>query len=184
MFCTVPDLLNTIASDGVTRLKRLLFLAVLALVCSGSLYGAAGAPHILKIDPPDWWADMPKTMLLVRGENLCGAQFNVSDKQLRVDRANVSSNCHWAEVWLNASPKRPETVSLRVHTDGGESSASYQFNERKQPDAGFAGFSSADALYLIMTDRFSDGDLRNDGVDGRSEEQTADAASERGKPRG
>src|SRR6185437_10616405 len=31
---------------------------------------------------------------------------------------------------------------------------------------GFAGFSSKDVMYLIMTDRFADGDLANDaGVD-------------------
>jgi neopullulanase len=155
----------------------------MAILCSLPMFGA-NAPQILKIDPPDWWAGMPEPMLLVRGENLCGARFSVSDQHLRVDRFNISNNCHWVELWLNASPALPEKVMLRVHTDGGNISASYQFNERKRPDAGFAGFSSADAMYLIMTDRFADGDLRNDGVAARSDENSADAAAERAKPHG
>ncbi|WP_348264781.1 alpha-amylase family glycosyl hydrolase [Telmatobacter sp. DSM 110680] len=165
-------------------MKRVLFMAVLALACSMSLHGAAGAPRILKIDPPDWWADMPKPMLLVRGENLCSAHFSVSDPEIHVDRFSISSNCHWAELWLNASPSEPETVSLHAHTVAGDASASYQFNERKRADAGFAGFSSADAMYLIMTDRFADGDLQNDGVEAQSDETSADATAERAKPRG
>jgi glycosidase len=155
----------------------------MAVLCSLPVFGA-DAPRILKIDPPDWWAGMPKPMLLVRGENLCGAQFSVSNQHLRVDRFNISNNCHWAELWLNASPTLPEKVTLRVHTDGGDTSASYQFNERKRADGEFAGFSSADAMYLIMTDRFADGDLRNDGVEARSDENSADAAAERSKPHG
>jgi glycosidase len=39
-------------------------------------------------------------------------------------------------------------------------------------------------MYLIMTDRFADGDLRNDGIEARSDESSTDAAAERAKPRG
>lgn len=127
---------------------------------------------------------MPKPMLLVRGENLCGARVSLSDNRLQVEHSRISGNCHWAELWLSASPSRPEKVEVRVQTSGGETSVSYEFKQRKQADAGFAGFSSSDAMYLIMTDRFADGDLGNDGVEASSQEQAADAAAERAKPRG
>jgi neopullulanase len=162
--------------------KHILLLFVLTGFCSQAL--GATTPRILKIDPPDWWANMPKPMLLVRGENLCGARFSLSDEQLRVERSTISDNCHWAELWLNSTPGLPETVSLRVHTDDGDTSATYKFGERKSAGLGFDGFSSADAMYLIMTDRFADGDLQNDGVKAQSENSSADAAAERAKPRG
>jgi len=53
-----------------------------------------------KIDPPNWWAAMPKPMLLVQGEHLDGARFRLSDRSLHLDRTIISPNGHWAELWL------------------------------------------------------------------------------------
>src|SRR5581483_7991383 len=48
----------------------------------------------------------------------------------------------------------------------------------------FAGFSSSDVMYLIMTDRFADGDLTNDGPHAEDAGASAAAVAERAKPRG
>src|SRR6185437_12996556 len=69
-------------------------------------------PVMTKIDPPNWWAAMPKPMLLVHGEHLDNAQFHVSDKALRIQKIYTSKNGHWAELWLSASPAKPETISV------------------------------------------------------------------------
>jgi glycosidase len=127
---------------------------------------------------------MPKPLLLVRGEHLAGARFTLSDRHLRIDQVKISANGHWAELWLSASPERAETVTIGVRTPDGEASLEYRFEQRRRVTDGFAGFSSHDAMYLIMTDRFADGDLANDGLDGKQTEDSADAAAERAKVRG
>ena len=137
-----------------------------------------------KIDPPNWWAGMPKPMLLVRGEGLSGAHFTLSDKALRVDRTETSANGHWAILWLSASPTAPEKVTLRAASGGRQATLPYTFAARRPPTQGFAGFSSNDVMYLIMTDRFADGDATNDGALGASSATSRDAADERAKPRG
>ena len=138
---------------------------------------SAAAPTIQKIDPPGWWASMPAPMLLVRGGNLVGARFGLSDAQLHISKTDISANGHWAQLWLDASPTKPETVTLTVHTPAnGEASARYTFAARRPASEGFAGFSSKDVLYLIMTDRFADGDPAND--------HQPDANDDRTKPRG
>ena len=141
-------------------------------------------PSIANIDPPNWWAGFPKPMLLVRGEHLAGAKFTLSDPRLHVDKAHISANGHWAELWLNASPAQPETVALKAQTSSGESSVPFRFERKRVPGDGVAGFSSRDAIYLIMTDRFADGDPNNDGTDGTAREDSDEAAAERAKPRG
>jgi len=139
---------------------RVAVLMMLSLAAS-----ARGAsPRITKIDPPNWWAGMPKAMLLVEGENLAGVRFHLSDARLRVERTKVSANGHWAELWLNASPVKAETVTLVAEGADGKTSAPYRFDERRKPSDGFAGFSSKDVMYLIMTDRFADGDAGNNGT--------------------
>jgi neopullulanase len=123
-------------------------------------------------------------MLLLQGENLSGAQFTLSDRHLHVDRVKISANGHWAELWLNASAALAETVTVRARNAVGEASLQYRFEQRRSAADGFAGFSSRDAMYLIMTDRFADGDLANDGLEGTQPEGSADAAAERAKIRG
>jgi len=104
-----------------------------------------------KVDPPNWWAGMPKPMLLVKGEHLDGARFSLSDSALTVERVTVSANGHWAELWLSASPVKAESVTVTAEVHGSKASLPYVFAERKSPGAGFAGFSSKDVMYLVMT---------------------------------
>ena len=132
-----------------------------------------GAPRMTKVDPPNWWAEMPKAMLLVQGENLSGATVSLSDARLRVEKTKVSANGHWAQLWLSASPVKAETVMITAEGSEGKAALPFTFAARRKSDDGFAGFSSKDVMYLIMTDRFADGDATNNGV-----------GYDRAKPRG
>ena len=135
-------------------------LIVLLLVASSAL---AQAPKILKVDPPNWWPSMPAPMLLIQGDNLAGATFTFSDRSLRVSKKSISANGHYVELWLAASPVHAETVRIIVRTAAGQTSQFYIFAPRRNPSEGFAGFTSKDVMYLIMPDRFADGDPSNDG---------------------
>ncbi len=127
---------------------------------------------------------MPKPMLLVRGEGLREAKFSLSDRVLKIEKVVPSENGHWAQLWLSASPAAPETVKLTAKAGRETVETRYTFAAQRPASDGFAGFSSRDVMYLIMTDRFADGDLQNDGVDAQSAETSAEAAAERAKPRG
>lgn len=116
---------------------------------------------------------MPEPMLLIEGEGLQGAQFSLSDKSLHLRKTYISANGHWAELWLSASPAEPETISIMVKNSSGKATSPFTFAARRETRDGFAGFSSKDVMYLIMTDRFADGDPANDGV-----------GYDRAKPRG
>jgi len=159
---------------------------MLACCCCAS---AQSEPlSILKIDPPNWYAGMPEPMLLVRGTGLPQAAFSLSDPTLHISKRTVSENGHWAQLWLSASPAKPETVTLRATHGAASAELHYTFAAHRAPgnapNAGLAGFSPRDVLYLIMTDRFADGDLSNDGPSATDSADSAAAAAERAKPRG
>lgn len=147
--------------------RKIRALAAGIVWCAAAACAQTSAPKIEKIDPPNWWANMPKAMLLVKGEHLDGAAFSTSDARLRVDHVKTSANGHWAELWLTASPQRPEEITLSVSNRAGKATARYPFLKRRETNDGFAGFSSKDVMYLIMTDRFADGDPKNDDPGGR-----------------
>ena len=158
-------------------------LATMAMLLCGAAM-AQGPVRIDKIDPPNWWAEMPKPMLLVRGEGLQGASFSVSDARLKIERTTVSENGHWVQLWLSASPAKAETVQLRVKHGSAQVETPYTFSERKPASAGFAGFNASDVMYLIMQDRFADGDLNNDGAHAAAAVDSEDARAQRGMIRG
>lgn len=161
-------------------------LALLASLLVAALPAfAAPAPVITKVDPPNWWASMDHSLfLLVRGENLSGARWALSDPSLHITSQKISPNGHWAMLWLAAPPTTPETISLSATTAAGHAEVRYIFAEKKPASAGFAGFSAKDVIYLIMTDRFADGDLHNDGLLATDDASSAVAESQRVNPRG
>jgi glycosidase len=116
----------------------------------------AQAPSIDKIDPPGWFAGLPDPMLLVHGENLNQARFTLSGEGVTLERAQASENGHWAFLWLKTADAAPQTLSVTATNDRGQARHAFALAARS-PDAGaHRGLSSADVLYLIMTDRFAE----------------------------
>jgi glycosidase len=145
---------------------RFLFLCIVCFaVCGLQKVGAqagGGAPAIEKIDPPGWWVALPEPMLLVHGEHLKNAKFAVSGRGVGIVRTQASENGHWAFVWLRTANAAAQTLKITARNASGEAKSSYKLAERMDGADAHKGFSAADAMYLIMTDRFADGNTAND----------------------
>ena len=140
---------------------RLSFLLAGALACSAAV-SYAQAPRINKIDPPNWWSGLPDPMLLVHGEDLIGARFAVEGRSVAITRTEVSANGHWAFLWLRTADARPQRLWVTANNGAGEARTAFALEARDADAPGHQGFSSADAMYLIMTDRFADGHPQDD----------------------
>jgi len=127
-------------------------------VCCASPSGQAQAPKIDKIDPPNWWTGLPDPMLLLHGENLNGAELGIETSGVTLLRTQVSANGHWAFLWLQTANAAPQTLRITARNHDGEVRRGFVLAARSQDPDAHRGFSSADAMYLIMTDRFADGD--------------------------
>ncbi len=128
-------------------------------------------PCVDKVDPPNWWIDLPSPMLLLHGAHLDGATFSVSGSGVSVVKSQISANGHYAFLWLDTQSAAPQRDTIRVTTASASVTVPFQLHRRTP--AAHAGFSPSDVMYLIMTDRFADGDPSNDPK-----------ISERSEPRG
>ncbi len=133
----------------------------------------AQAPRIDKIDPPGWWVGLPAPMLLVHGENLKGSRLSVAGKGVLLAKTHASENGHWAFLWLRTKGAAAQTLTVSARNGQGQSQQPFVLAARSTGPKAHRGFSSADVLYLIMTDRFARGAAPDDRV-----------ALERDKPRG
>ena len=154
---------------------RLFCLATLLMICGGSVFAAPapgppgrcdakrdGAPCVDKIDPPDWWSEFPDPMLLVHGENLKQAHFTVTGKGVAILHTQASDNGHWAFLWLRTKDAAPQTLWVIASNAQGRARSAFALKARDNDPKAHRGFSSADVLYLIMTDRFAEGNAAND----------------------
>jgi len=125
----------------------------------------AQAPEVLKVDPPSWWIGSSNNpvRLLIRGRNLEGARVQALGRGLRlvgVPKVNERGNYIFVDVSI-APGARQGLHNLRIRTSKGSATATFEVLERRNHATRFKGFSPEDVVYLIMIDRFSDGDQSN-----------------------
>lgn len=124
----------------------------------------AAPPEVIKVEPPNWWINhtINPVRLLVRGRNLQGAAV-VATSGLSVANAKVNTNGTYLFVDVTIPPATvPGPASLTVRTADGAAPLPFEVS-RPLPSTGrFQGFSPNDIIYLIMPDRFSNGDPIND----------------------
>jgi len=152
------------------------FVLILAVLNVGAW--AQPAPLVKNVEPPNWWVNYtPELTLLLTGENLNGARVESTTKDVTPLGAEASANGHYLFVRLQLSANLPPgTVPLRLITPAGSTTVSLPLLARADSHGRFEGFSRDDVIYLIMPDRFADGDPSNDKPAG------SDGVYDRGNP--
>lgn len=138
----------------------------LLLACSLALSSAtaAQAPTVRKIEPPNWWVNFtPELTLLLTGENLRGAQVESGSTSATLLGSDASDNGHYLFVYLRlSSDLRAGSLALHLLTPAGSTTVQLPLLARTEISNRSEGFSRDDVIYLIMPDRFADGDPSND----------------------
>jgi glycosidase len=146
-------------------------LAVVALLAGTALgqgppaSARAGPPAVSKVEPPGWWAGhtVNPVRLLVRGRNLHGARVEGPGHGVSVGlvRVNASGTYAFADVHV-APAARPGAHPLRLTTAGGSTSVPFELLDPLPRSGRFQGLGADDVVYLLMPDRFANGDPGND----------------------
>ncbi|MDX6575062.1 MAG: neopullulanase [Blastocatellia bacterium] len=146
---------------------RLLYktLCFLALFCGGVSASLAQSPEVQKLEPPSWWigSSVNPVRVLIKGRNLFGAQVVPVGSGLRVaGTSKVSASGDYLFVDLAIAPNaQPGERTLKITNGSGSTTARFEILPRLDHAGRFQGFSPDDVMYLIMIDRFSDGDQTN-----------------------
>jgi neopullulanase len=143
--------------------KRCAALFIL-LIAAVSLCVAQNAPAVLKVEPPNWWVghSINPVRVLIRGSNLTGARVEAVGSGLKTSltRINAAGTYLFVDVVIDAQAT-PGRRGLRITTAGGTVTAPFDISQPLPRAGRFQGFSTDDVIYLLMPDRFSDGDPSN-----------------------
>ncbi len=138
-----------------------LIAGILLLSCVAQ---PVGAPQITKVEPPNWWVNfVSPVMVLLYGEGLSQARISVSYRGIKIQKTQLQPDGKHAFVWLAiARNAKPGNVKLSIKTAIGTTTADLSLLERLPQTGRFQGVTRDDVIYLIMPDRFADGDPSND----------------------
>ena len=152
--------------------KQILLLAMAVLS-----FNLSANPRIDRTEPLSWWTGMRSSLtLMLQGEDLADATVTIApankkDKDL-VDGLVVIGQ-HNAEspnyLFVDLDVKKAGVYRITLQKGKKSASVTYQINERRKGSADRQSFSSADVVYLIMSDRFVDGDESNNAVPSMAE---------------
>lgn len=153
--------------------KTTIFICTLCAVV-----GMMSAQQIQRVEPLSWWTDMrtPLTLMLY-GDNLKDAQVTIQKKQGKKAIATdglVVKGQHNAEsanyLFIDMDVRKAGDYIISVKKGKKTAKVSYSIAERKASSADRKSFTEADVIYLIMSDRFVDGDPSNNTTKHTKEE--------------
>jgi glycosidase len=132
-----------------------------ALVASTAF---AQAPAVSKVEPPNWWPghSIAPVRVLLRGMHLGGASVEAVGHGVSIGltRSNASGTYLFVDVLIDPSAA-PGMRTLRVKTAAGATDVPFELSAPLPRVGRFQGITSDDVLYLLMPDRFADGDPSN-----------------------
>ncbi len=140
--------------------------SLLAFACAVLSHAA---PVITKVDPPNWWIRHTRNpiQVLLTGSDLNGAAVSTASTGFRVDVRRTSANGHYIFAYLTIHPSvKPGKYRFDVKSASGTAGFDFTLDAPLDPKSRFQGFSSDDVIYLIMPDRFANGDPSNDSPAG------------------
>jgi neopullulanase len=141
--------------------------------------GGENAPAVTKVEPPNWWIGLtPEVMLLLSGTALEATKVECNLSSLQVERTQASAGGRYLFVWLRFGPEiRSGTAVCRITAPTGMTSFELPLATRVETIHRFQGVTPEDVIYLIMPDRFANGDPTNDELAG------TEGTHDRSKPR-
>jgi neopullulanase len=119
---------------------------------------------VTKVEPPNWWVDLtPEVMVLLSGRDLQATHVTCNLSTITVQRTQSSADGKYLFVWLTIGKlTKPGTAVCRITTSTGGTSFELPLSAKTPSLGKFQGLSQDDVLYLIMPDRFANGDPSND----------------------
>lgn len=136
--------------------------------CALALWGLAcaiAAPTVQKVEPPNWW--VPHTynpvQILLTGSGLKGATVTPASKGFKIDVRAASDDGRYLFVYLNVGKDvRPGAYRFQLRNASGTCDFTFTLDRPLETTGRFQGFSPGDVIYLVMPDRFANGDPSND----------------------
>ena len=146
----------------------LTIMAVLSLLFP---FSSKSYAVIKKVAPTFWWAGMKNSELqvLLYGEDIASSEVSISSKDIYLEEIVRQSNSNYLIIYLDLNDAQAQKFDIILKKGRKITKVPYELKERTRVGSDIEGFTASDVLYLIMPDRFANGNPENDVVPGMLE---------------
>lgn len=115
-----------------------------------------------EVHPLNWWADMknPELQVLLHGKNIGQSEVSLSTSDVKINRIERTENPNYLILYLDTRGAKPQTFNIELRNGKKTLNVPYELCRRDRKWRG--SFDASDVLYLLMPDRFANGDASND----------------------
>lgn len=132
------------------------------------------AVKVDRIDPANWFVGMKNTslQLMVYGENIRQADVTTDYDGVKIDSIVRLDSPNYLLVYLNLEGVKPGEMTLNFKNGKAVKKVKYELKAREKRGEERMGFTNADVLYMLMPDRFADGNPDNNDIKGMNPYKT------------
>ncbi|WP_455636908.1 alpha-amylase family glycosyl hydrolase [Parabacteroides sp.] len=129
-------------------------------------FGTVVSQNINKVEPLFWWAGMknPELQLMVYGEGISDYRPVIDSPGVYLKNYVTVESPNYLILYLDISLADPGSFDINFIKGKKKIAYSYELKKRRYSTADIQGYDSSDVLYLIMPDRFANGDSSNDQI--------------------
>ncbi|WP_343680479.1 glycoside hydrolase family 13 protein [Chryseobacterium arthrosphaerae] len=120
--------------------------------------------NLERVEPAFWWKGMknPELQILVYGKGIANNEISLSDG-ISIKGIQKVENPNYVFITVNTSEIKVPKFTINIKKNGKDlADYTYELKERNPGSAGRESYTSKDVMYLIMPDRFANGDEKND----------------------
>ena len=148
-------------------MKRISFILVLTLVILQ--LEAKTQPWVQRVEPAYWWTEMNQTELqiMLYGINISKTDISIDYQGVSISKKELTDNPNYVFLYLNISKNAlPGKFKILIKKENKKQTVFYELKKRRTGSASRKSFTESDAIYLLMPDRFANGNSSNDSVSG------------------
>ena len=144
-------------------MRKYLFLVAMMTVII-----AQAAVKVDRIEPTNWYLGLkdPSVQLMVYGQGIRDAEVDIDYAGVTIDSLVRLDSPNYLLIYLNTRGAQPGTMDITFKQGRSKKKVKYQLLAREKSGNQRMGFTNADVLYMLMPDRFADGNPANNQIAG------------------
>ncbi len=125
--------------------------------------------QVRRVEPLSWWVGMKTPLqLMVQGDDISAWSVSIADGEgdVEITKIHKADNPNFLFIDVAIAPTaKVGDYHLLFEQGRKRFKVTYTLGERREGSAERASFTTADMVYLLMPDRFANGDESNDSTD-------------------
>lgn len=123
------------------------------------------AQSVERVEPLCWWTDMKTDLqLMFYGKDLQNSTVKVLEQGMLVKAVHNADSPNY--LFVDIDVQKAGIYTIEITKGKKKIKTKYEIHNRREGSAERIGFTQADVIYLLMPDRFANGDPSNDSIAG------------------